>query len=139
MATVVRLRGTKCSYFDGERLGGAPLDDPGPAESFAAYSWFVRHYLPGAGQAVLGVASEDGGRDDGRSIRLCSVEAPDVQFPECEGCGPTGADVGRDFDLDLATLYEDIWVIGLATGEVSEVAVREPVRQTGVRLSELPP
>lgn len=97
---VVHFRNTRCDYYDGETLAGAPHEDAEALRFLAGYLWYTQfHNLHGA--HVIGGSGAIG--DAANFYALCHM-----QF------------VGGDFGLcDEITLHERTFRIGIFDGMVS--------------------
>jgi hypothetical protein len=74
------FRQTRCDYFDGSKLAGAPHTSPEALAELAIYSWYAR-WANAAGYAAVGGVS--GERDSGFTFTLCAAQ---TTFGECGAC-----------------------------------------------------
>jgi hypothetical protein len=74
------FRQTRCDYFDGSTLAGAPHTSPEALAELAFYSWYARWANAAGYAAVLGVPGE---RDGGFTFTLCAAQ---TSFGECGAC-----------------------------------------------------
>jgi len=75
------MRNTRCDYFDGRLLAGAPFDDFGALADLAGYLWFTQSHNI-SGYAILGGRGDIGNASHFYS--LCHVETVYGDFGLCD-------------------------------------------------------
>lgn len=78
---VVRVRFTRCDYFDGTTLAGAPHDGPEPLGFLLGYLWFTENHNLG-GAHILGGVGHLG--DTRHRYELCHVRTVYGDFGLCD-------------------------------------------------------
>lgn len=76
----VHFRQTRCDYFDGERLGGAPHASAEPLGKLAVYMWYSQWSITGGYNVVSGAGRTEGGM---HSFTMCKVE---TTYGDCGAC-----------------------------------------------------